>query len=492
MKYIFKQTVFLWMLVPVLFSCATYNNSMSGYYNNLKTQNYSAAQRSIEHNTLIKKDRNALLYNLEMGKLYRLQNDPAKSNFFLNRADAISESNLKSFKDLALGNLLNPMQQAYRCEDYEKFMMHYYKALNYAALGQTEDAVVEARRITLAENAQGDKFTGKENRFSKDAFGLNLQGMIYEMAGNMNDAFISYRNAADLYLKNKNEYYGVKMPPRLVSDLLRTATAMGFAGEKQLYSKIFNSNYLETNTTGGELILFIEEGQAPIKQEKNFILTAGPKGIGSFYYTDATGNNSDFNFDYNSFNIGEDKLTSLKTFRVALPEYRVQYEQPQNLNVSVNGNTYLPQLAQNINIAAINILKERFPGEMAKALARQLTKKIAEKGTQAAAESVAKSTDKKEDKDADETEKEKQKKKKEARANQAGEVAGFLMNVVNTATEKADTRNWQSLPAFVSYVRIPLNAGENNITVTANGNTITVKAIGGKGLQMMSTVCNEK
>ena len=66
------------------------------------------------------------------------------------------------------------------------------------------------------------------------------------------------------------------------------------------------------------------------------------------------------------------------------------------------------------------------------------------------------------------------------------------MNVVNIATEKADTRNWQSLPAFVSYVRIPLNAGENNITVTANGNTITVKAIGGKGLQMMSTVCNEK
>ena len=107
MKSIFKQTVLLCVSVPVLFSCATYNNSMSGYYNNLKAQNYSAAQRSIEHNKLIKKDRNALLYNLEMGKIHRLQNDPAKSNFFLNRADAISESNRKSFKDMALGNLLN-------------------------------------------------------------------------------------------------------------------------------------------------------------------------------------------------------------------------------------------------------------------------------------------------------------------------------------------------------------------------------------------------
>ena len=492
MKSIFKQTVLLCVSVPVLFSCATYNNSMSGYYNNLKAQNYSAAQRSIEHNKLIKKDRNALLYNLEMGKIHRLQNDPAKSNFFLNRADAISESNRKSFKDMALGNLLNPMHQAYRCEDYEKFMMHYYKALNYAALGQTEDAVVEARRISLTNNTQSDKFRNKDNRYSNDAFALNLQGMIYEMAGNMNDAFISYRNAANIYLKSGNEYYGVKMPPQLVKDLLRTATTMGFTGERIQYEKIFSAAYTEKNIEGGELILFIEEGQAPVKEEKNFILTAGPHGIGSFYYTDANGNNVDFNFDHNAFNIGEDKLTSVKTFRLALPEYRIQSAHVQSLNVSLNGTSFTPQLGQNINSVAVNILKERFVSEMANALARQLTKKLAEKGTNAAAESFAKSTDKKEDKDADEAEKEKQKKKKEERANQAGEVAGFLMNVVNTATEKADTRNWQSLPAFVSYVRIPLNAGENNITVTANGNTIAVKAIGGKGLQMMSTVCNEK
>jgi hypothetical protein len=30
------------------------------------------------------------------------------------------------------------------------------------------------------------------------------------------------------------------------------------------------------------------------------------------------------------------------------------------------------------------------------------------------------------------------------------------MNLINTATEKADTRNWQSLPAYIHYVRVPL------------------------------------
>ena len=127
---------------------------------------------------------------------------------------------------------------------------------------------------------------------------------------------------------------------------------------------------------------------------------------------------------------------------------------------------------------------------MANALARQITKKLVEKGTEAAAKEIAKGSEKKEDPNADDAEKEKQKKKKEEHAKEAGQVAGFLMNIVNTATEKADTRNWQSLPAFVSYVRIPLNAGENTVTVYLNGQPVTIKVNGNKGLQMRALTLN--
>ena len=269
---------------------------MTNYYADIKAHNYDKALHSLEKNKLIKKDRNTLLYNMEMGKLYFLKNDAAKSNLYLNRADDIAESLNKSLKDVALGNLLNPMQQAYRGEDFEQFMLHYYKALNYAVLGQTEDATVEARRITLAANAQNDKFTNKENRYSKDAFALNLQGMIYETAGDINNAFIAYRNAADVYLKADNNYYGVKMPHQLQVDLLRTATAMGFTGEGLRYEKLFNAGYVEESTAKNELILFIEEGAAPVKEEKNFLLTAGANGINSFNYIDADGLNANLNF----------------------------------------------------------------------------------------------------------------------------------------------------------------------------------------------------
>jgi uncharacterized protein len=485
MKLILQRALALLILVPLLYSCASYNRSMGSYYDNLRAHNYEKATQNLEQNKFLKKDRNALLFNLEMGKLHRLQNDFSKSNTYLNAADNLMESNRKNFADIALSNMLNPMRETYRGEDHEKFMMHFYKALNYAALGQTEDAVVEARRITLSTYKQEEKFINKESHYSKDAFALNLQGMIYEMGGDINNAFISYRNAAEIYIKNKDGYYGVTMPAQLQQDLLRTATTMGFTGEQLAYENIFNVSYNTNNNLYGDLILFIEEGQAPVKEENSFFLTSSASGINNFNYIDANGYSNNFNFNNTAYGITDDKLSSIRTFKLSLPTYKVQYSQPQNVTVSNDSTFYKVQLAQNINSVAVNVMKERFLKDMGNALARQLTKKLIEKGSEALAEGVARSTDKRETTDTSATEKEKLAKKKEERINRAGEIAGLAMNVFNTINEKADTRNWQSLPAFVSYVRIPLHGGENSITVSTNNGNKTIKVDGRKGLQMI-------
>ncbi|MFT3910066.1 MAG: hypothetical protein QM737_11615 [Ferruginibacter sp.] len=474
------------LLLPVFYSCTTYNMSMEKYYSAVESHDYDKAIRKLNNSKIINRSRNQLLYCLEAGKMYRLKNDFTTSNNYLNQADNLIESSRKSAGDVIVGNLLNPMQQAYRGEDFEQFMVHFYKALNYSALGQTDEAVVEARRITLAVNAQSDKFRNKDKRYSTDAFALNLQGMIYEMAGDMNNAFISYRNAADVYMKSANDYYGVKMPEQLKKDLLKTATAMGFSSEAGQYEKLFNISYKEDSTQNGELILFLEEGRAPVKEERNFVLTSAGGTVGNFIFVDQDGNNANIPFNYNSYGISESKLSSVRTVRVAMPVYRVAYPQQRSTTVSINGNVYAPQLAENINSLAVNVLKERFLVEITNALARQLTKKLLEKGTQAAAQGIAKNQEKKADDNATEAEKEKKRKQNEDNAKAAGEIAGFLVNVANTITEKADTRNWQSLPAFVSYVRIPLAAGENTISINVNGGSKTIKVTGRKGLQMTS------
>jgi hypothetical protein len=43
-----------------------------------------------------------------------------------------------------------------------------------------------------------------------------------------------------------------------------------------------------------------------------------------------------------------------------------------------------------------------------------------------------------------------------------------MVGVINAITEKADTRNWQTLPYEVYYSRVPLRSGKNKLTLKLN------------------------
>jgi uncharacterized protein len=386
-----------------------------------------------------------------------------------------------------LGNIINPMMETYKGEDFELFMVHYYKALNYLDLGMPDEAVVEARRISLSTDRLSDKT--KSNKYNKDAFALNLQGMIYEAAGDFNNAFIAYRNAVDVYLsEGNNSYYGVQVPLQLKQDLLKTARTMGFTDEQSRYEKLLGISTPFAENTNGELIVFIEEGRAPVKQEQNFFLTNAGIG-GGFMYMDGMGRNTNLPFDHHSYGISDSKLSAVRTLRVALPVYQQVSAGRAITTISVNGQAFTPQLAEDINSIAIAVLRERFVKEMANAVARQLTKKVMEKGAEKTAEGIARRKEKKSDKqDVSEEEKEKKRKQNEENAKAAGEVAGFIMNMANTLSERADTRNWQSLPAYISYVRIPLREGENKVDINIKGKLKTHTVQGGKGLRFISEI----
>ena len=107
---------------------------------------------------------------------------------------------------------------------------------------------------------------------------------------------------------------------------------------------------------------------------------------------------------------------------------------------------------------------------MTSALTRQLVKKLTEAGASAAAKELVKNNSKEKDEN-----------KKKRNADAAALTAGLLVNIFNTATEKADTRNWQSLPAQIQYVRIPLQKGANqlNLQLGRNNKTITINGKGG-------------
>jgi hypothetical protein len=430
-------------LMLFLFSCATYNNRIGTFYAKMVEGNYQQANAALESSKILQVKRNKLLYLLEKGKLTHLMKQYDSSNNYFNQADNFMEDVRTSVADVALGTLLNPMMQTYKGEDFEKFMVHYYKALNYLYLGQPNEALVEARRISLQSYALQDK-SQRENRYSDDAFSLMLQGVIYEQSNDVNNAFISYRNAVDIFLKNNNQYYGVSLPRQLADDLLRTAALNGFGDEQQRYEKLLNITYqAPPKSEGGELVLFWENGLAPVKEQQDFFFALTKDGFGNFAFVDPSGA---FNipFDFASTNARQEdlKLDDLRSLHVAFPRYREQPVFYNSASISLNNQQYSFEPAENVNTLAFATLKERFLKEMSLALSRLAVKKLAE----------AAARPKKDDKNKD-----------------TKEAIALAIQVFNFASEKADTRNWQSLPHTISYMRLPLQQGVNVLQVTLSG-----------------------
>ena len=454
------------LLMFLLFSCASYNNRIGNYYEQVVNNQYEKAYTSLDHNKLLNRKRNRLLYLFEKGKMAHLLKQYDSSNLYFNEADLFIEDARTSVKDVALGTLLNPMMETYKGEDFEKFMVHYYKALNYLSLGQSNEAMVEARRISLTSYAQQDKTGNNANRYSDDAFSLMLQGIIYEQSGDMNNAFISYRNATDLFLKNNQTWYGVGLPDQLKKDVLRTAAANGFLGEVQRYSQLLNTTpQTAQKSPGGELIIFWENGLAPVKQEQSLTFALNKNGVGDFIFTDETGSvNVPFIFD-NNLNKDNIKAEELRSLRVAFPKYLEQPLFYTGGSVSVNNTSYSFENAENINDLAFATLKERFLKEVTKTLSRLAIKKLAE----------AAARPKKDDKNKNE---------KEAMA--------LAIQMFSMASEKADTRNWQSLPHTILYTRIPLQKGTNELQLnfSAAGQSKPVKlTVEGNGGLQVQNIC---
>ena len=442
----FRQAWIVWLLMPVFFSCATYHERVQSYYDGLKANNYQQASRLLNRNKLIQARRNRLLFYLEKGSVAHLLHQYDTSNHYFNLADQFMETGSSAW-DVAVGTIANPMLQTYRGEDFERFMVHYYKALNYLYLQKKEDAIVEARRITLTNNAQKDKFNDKSNRYSQDAFSLIMQGLLYESDKDINNAFISYRNAADLFLRQADHvFYGVPIPEQLQLDLLRTAAQMGFTDQVSYYEKQFKRSYKPVPAlAGGELIVLVENGLAPYKKEDNYFFTL-IKNEGGFFFTD---NNKMMNLpvDFSvGINASDLSVKDLGLFRLALPSYVVRPANNPQFEVTSEGSILNGQKIQDINYVATHVLSERTLKEISLALSRLLLKKLAEK-----------------------------------QVKDKNDAAGQIFQAVNFLMEKADTRNWQSLPATIYYLRIPLKTGVQQINISSAGNAVATIDVTGDG-----------
>lgn len=354
----------------------------------------------------------------------------AESNQFFEKAFLFGEDYRINYLNEIASYLTNPNFTTYKGEDHEHLILLYYKALNYLKMHNTEDALVEIRRLNIRLQQLTDRYNSKD-KYDHDAFIHVLMGITYEVDKDYNNAFIAYRNALNIYDDDYRRFFGVHAPQQLKEDILRTAWLSGLNDEFEAYKDTLKMpNYTYKESDGGELVFFWHNGLAPIKAEWGVDFVISRQGDMVYFTNSQLG--LSFPFSLEGYSDRDKKgLSNLEIFRVAFPKYIERSPFYTQASITINDQVLALQMVEDINKIAFKCLQERMGLEFSKALLRVALKKAEEYEI-----------------------------KKQDR------TLGTLVGMINALTEKADTRNWQTLPNSIYYCRVPLKEGKNSVTFT--------------------------
>lgn len=142
---------------------------------------------------------NELLYCLDIGALYHYAGEYDSSTVYLKRASGIYDGLFaRSVTNEAAALLTNDNVRPYRSKPYELTLLHQFMALNYLAQGNTEDALVETRAVQLLFN-EWERTDRHGQKYSNDAMFHYLSSIVYDGAGEYDDAMISLFKAVETF-----------------------------------------------------------------------------------------------------------------------------------------------------------------------------------------------------------------------------------------------------------------------------------------------------
>ena len=427
------KSVFSILLVAFLMiACMTYHQKNSDFFDRFELGQIEEAANILDKNEEASNGKSRFIYFLDHGVTSHIAGNYEESNEYFEKAYIFGEDYQRNYANEAAQYLLNPNIIVYKGEDHEHLLLHYYKALNYLYLKKPEEALVECRRMDLRLKSLQDKYKS-DSKFKRDAFVHNLMGIIYDSRGDVNNAFIAYRNAYEIYKLDYKEMFGMQVPHQLKKDLIRTAAQNGFITEQDQYEREFDMKHVPQNPSA-ELVFFWNNGLGPVKGEwsVNFTVIRGSGGVVTFANEEL---GLSFPFFYSSGD-NSNSLTDLEFIRVVFPRYIERTPLYHSAILSNDEDISYPlDRAESVNDIAFKSLQQRMILEFGKSLLRVAIKKSAEYALR-----------------------------------KENEGLGFLLGAFNAATEQADTRNWQTLPNSIYYARLPLKQGQNHITLQLDGN----------------------
>lgn len=435
-----KRILPLIIAVFILCSCA----ARTAYYDNLNGliaggRFQEAAGLAEQSRDSIYGEKNAFLYCLDRATLLQLSGSYADSNVMFERAKRIAADHFtKSITTEASTLLVSDNMRPYYGEDFERALINVFSAVNYLMLGQESEALVEARQVdhyltTLRVNY------GFKNHYTEDAFARYLMGMIYENQGQINDAFISYRQALDAY-RDYEKNFNVKTPSALAFDALRTARKLGFRDEMDAICRDWGITPPPAAGQTGELVILNCNGLSAEKIDSFFEIAFGKAWL---YVNAVSVRGKDAEQVEQARSLARSVLFD-DQIRVAFPEYVRTPYRIQGLKarlVSDAGAAVPADVVEDVSAIAEKTLADRITRVRVRAIARAAIK-------YALANKVSQQVENRSNNEA------------------LAWLAKKAMTVASTATEHADKRSWRSLPDKILMARMTLPPGKHSIDLS--------------------------
>lgn len=253
---------------------------------------YGTAMSELEE---YRSDSDALLFMMERGRVAQLAGDYETSieDFKVSMrgfSQAEERATISASRSLQAGGSLLSNEKAidYDGEGYEKVMVHQFQAMNYLFLQDRSAALVEVRRaneqqgvlmreyedeleglssdqsraggnagkISSAYAAMNNVTRHVKNSF-QNAYTFYVSGLIYEANGDLNDAYIDYKKALEIF--PENQY--------VQQDVLRLAEALQMRDDLAHYKKLYSQNVIKPESRDGSVVVLYEQGFAPVKTE---------------------------------------------------------------------------------------------------------------------------------------------------------------------------------------------------------------------------------
>jgi len=243
-----------------LWSCASYRYASRGAVRDFQAGDFLAAAKKYEA-CIDKAGNDRLLALLDTALAYYYAGEYEKSIRYFLEADRLAdELDYISVSRQTASILATDYALQYKGEEFERVLINTYLALAYLFSGNLEDALVECRRI----DRRIRKF--KETRdyeLAFNPFSLYLSGLIYELAGEPDEAYVDYRKVYEV------------LPdfPLVRQDLLRLSEELGYTGDYQRWRRLFGEiSYPRPGPEDGQLVIFFEAGLSPEKHQESRVI----------------------------------------------------------------------------------------------------------------------------------------------------------------------------------------------------------------------------